>query len=529
MAWLHTWCGLVCGWLLCAIFLTGSLSVFREPITRWMEAQPLAAVDVRGFSGDGQLAAEHAARYLREHAEGARFWRIQLPLHPGEAVRLVWRTAQGAHQVSLAADSGMPLPEGVLRKTEGGRHFMSFHYMLQMPVLGFWLVGWLTVGLLVALISGVIIHRRIFLDFFTFRPGTGPRSWLDAHNATAVMTLPFLIMIAYTGLAIFYTSYMPWPLQTVYGADPSAYSRFESDLAARPAMPEDRLPAANASAPDFSALLREAQLLTGQPAHMLLVQNPDTATMTVRVIGQTDVGLPSPTLFTPQASVLFDGVTGRILQVQKPQPEALSMGDQVYGVIKSLHFADFGGWSMKWLYFISGLLGMLMMATGTLLFSIKRRIKSQGEFAAATAGIYRCIEAFNVACVAGIGVACSAYFYANRLIPVDVAERAQWEIRSFLLIWLATLIHALCRPVGKAWTEQLGLAALLCLCLPLLNRWTTGQDIGRYLAAEDWQRASVEGVSIVFGLLLIVAALKVRRRQHTSLIKTAASAKVNRG
>ena len=41
MAWLHTWGGLACGWLLCAIFLSGSLSVFRQPITRWMEAQPL--------------------------------------------------------------------------------------------------------------------------------------------------------------------------------------------------------------------------------------------------------------------------------------------------------------------------------------------------------------------------------------------------------------------------------------------------------------------------------------------------------
>ena len=40
MSWLHTWCGLSCGWLLCAIFLTGTLGVFREPITRWMEAVP---------------------------------------------------------------------------------------------------------------------------------------------------------------------------------------------------------------------------------------------------------------------------------------------------------------------------------------------------------------------------------------------------------------------------------------------------------------------------------------------------------
>ncbi len=513
MTWLHTWCGLVCGWLLCVIFLTGSLSVFREPITRWMQAQPLPVTAAATVASDGQRAASHAEHYLREHAGGARFWRVQLPQHTDEAIGLVWRDASGTRQVSLTADSGLPLPEGLLRKTEGGRHFMSFHYMLHLPVLGFWLVGWLTMGLLVALVCGVIIHRRIFLDFFTFRPGRGPRAWLDAHNATAVISLPFLLMIAFTGLAIFYTSYMPWPLQVVYGSDPKAYSRFESELSDKPPLTAQREPVGDArAAAPWSQLLKQAQTLTGQHAQMLLIQNPGTPGMTVRVMGQAQISPAPATLFTPQASALFDA-TGALLQVQRPNPETLSAGDQVYGVLKSLHFADFGGWSMKWLYFISGLLGMLMMAAGTLLFSIKRRIKSQREFGAATASIYRGIEALNIACIVGIGIACIAYFYANRLLPVELQARAQWEIRSFLLIWLATLLHALCRPTGKAWTEQLGLAALLCLGLPLINRLTNGQDISRYLAAGDWQRASVEAVSIVCGLLLMALLLRLRRRQ----------------
>ena len=52
----------------------------------------------------------------------------------------------------------------------------------------------------VAIISGVITHRRIFADFFTFRTRRGQRSWLDAHNAVAVLALPFHLMITYTGL-----------------------------------------------------------------------------------------------------------------------------------------------------------------------------------------------------------------------------------------------------------------------------------------------------------------------------------------
>ncbi|OUM73616.1 PepSY-associated TM helix domain-containing protein [Pseudomonas caspiana] len=505
MSWLHTWCGLVCGWLLCAIFLTGTLSVFREPITRWMEAQPLVVKDSSAVS-DGTSAARYAERYLVEHASGARFWRVEFPQYPGQALQLAWRSGSTLQQVSLSAETGEILPIGIARKTEGGRHFMSFHYMLHLPVLGFWLVGWLTVGMLVALVSGVVIHRRIFQDFFTFRANKGLRSWLDAHNATAVMTLPFLLMIAYTGLAIFYTSYMPWPLQTAYGSGPNAYSQFQSELSGEAASVGEP----NNAATDWPSLLRQAQTSTGQDARMLLVQNPGTQKATVRVMGRHDEAHPSQTLFTPQASVLFDGVTGATLQVQKPLPETMSLGDQIYGVLRSLHFAEFGGWGMKWLYFVSGMLGMAMMATGTLLFTIKRRNKSQKEFGAATARVYRCIEAFNVASIAGIGVACIGYFYANRFISADILDRATWEIRSFLLIWLATLVHALFRPAKKAWTEQLVCAAVLCICLPAVNFCTTGQHIGRYISAGDWQRGSVEIVALGFGVALVMALLKQR-------------------
>ena len=36
MAWLHTWGGLIVGWLLFVIFLTGSLAVFDQEIDNWM-------------------------------------------------------------------------------------------------------------------------------------------------------------------------------------------------------------------------------------------------------------------------------------------------------------------------------------------------------------------------------------------------------------------------------------------------------------------------------------------------------------
>src|SRR5690606_25108136 len=88
-------------------------------------------------------------------------------------------------------------------------HFVHMHYEFHAGTLGIWIVGFFAMAMLVALVSGIIIHKRIFKDFFTFRSAKGRRSWLDAHNASSVLTLPFHLMIAYTGLATFVALYMP--------------------------------------------------------------------------------------------------------------------------------------------------------------------------------------------------------------------------------------------------------------------------------------------------------------------------------
>ncbi|QMV75082.1 PepSY domain-containing protein [Comamonas piscis] len=521
MAWLHTWCGLLCGWLLCAIMLTGTLSVFREPITRWMQDRPSVEA-AQAPAQDGLHALDHALgqamRHLAEQAPQARFWRIELPAQPGDAMRLVWRSGSSNHLASLHPATGALLPGDQGRTTEGGRHFMTFHYLLHAGMPGYWLVGWVSMCMLIGLVSGVVVHRRIFQDFFTFRPGKGQRSWLDAHNATAVYTLPFLLMIVYTGLFIFYTSYMPWPMRAAYGTQASAYQRFQAELLHQAAEPADRpRTGIAANLVPLGPLLQQAQTLLGQPARIMVVEQPGDLHMTVRVIGRVDEDSQAAQgIHHPAGSVAFDGVTGAVLQIQHPSQHARSATEQVHGVMESLHYARFGGWPMRWLYFFSGLLGTLMVATGTVLFSVKRLQKSAQEFGQATPAVYRAIEAMNVASVAGIAVACIAFFYANRLLPVELPGRAQWEIRCFLWLWLASLVHAALRPPRLAWVEQLATAAALCLLLPLLNLLTTGQFGLHYALQGDGQRSSVEAVAIGLGLLLAAAAWRTQRSSRAS-------------
>lgn len=233
--------------------------------------------------------------------------------------------------------------------------------------------------------------------------------------------------------------------------------------------------------------------------------------MVLRVDGRESDGSASGSIRNERGMVLFDGVSGAMLQVRRPDPHmAQSAGHATHSVVEHLHFARFGGWTMRWLYFLSGLAGTVLMATGTMLYLVKRRQKSGGEFGSATARVYRCIEAVNIAAISGAALACIAYFYGNRLLPVDLDARGTWEVRIFLLAWLAAAVHAALRPRANAWREQWSLCALLCCALPLLNYVTTGRHLGSYALQGDWQGAGVELVALCLGALMCRVARKER-------------------
>lgn len=116
------------------------------------------------------------------------------------------------------------------------------------------------------------------------------------------------------------------------------------------------------------------------------------------------------------------------------------------------------------------------------------------------------IDVLNVAVIAGLSVACIAFLWANRLISVEIEHRSQWELGAFFAVWGLMLAHAALRPVGKAWVEQLALAAALCVALPVVNAMTTGGQFVQYAAQGDWLRAGVEWTAIALGGLLAYAA-----------------------
>ena len=111
----------------------------------------------------------------------------------------------------------------------------------------------------------------------------------------------------------------------------------------------------------------------------------------------------------------------------------------------------------------------------------------------------RLVDGLNVGAVAGLPVAMAAYFWGNRLLPVDLAARAQAEINLFFAVWAVAALAGLWRPGRRMWMAQLGTAGLLFGAIPLLNAATTATHLGVSVAAGLWQVAGFDLVCLALG------------------------------
>ena len=521
MAWLHTWAGLVLGWLLFAIFLTGTLSFFRSEFNLWMrpEMHGLQPVD----AADPQVAqtAQKALDALVRKVPNVTQWIMHLPDDRDPAVNILWRdTGNGRFEtLRMHPQTGEAIET---RQTMGGDFFYRFHFELRTAqkgrwaIEGRWVVGVATMLMFVALISGVITHRRIFKDFFTFRPTKGgQRAWLDAHNVTGVLVLPFYLMITFSGLMIFHSLYMPAGIATAYkgekGVDSNAYF---ADLQGEKAESRPRRGATDKVEPlpaiALHSILTEARTRwDGGRIGSVQARRDAKGRAVVEVTRHEGDRLQ----YRPPR-LLFDATTGQWLD----QADATSPAVKTYGVLYGLHMARFADTGLRWALFGFGLLGSLMIATGMVLWSVKRSAKSQtqasrkGAANAADAATSRApfgerlVAAINIATLAGLPLACGVYIASNRLIPLNVEGRADVELAWFFSAWGLALLWALAcavvRPSRMGWSVPLGAAGLVWALLPVINALTTHTHLGTTLPAGEWVWASMDLAFLATGLLL---------------------------
>jgi len=506
MRWLHTWASLVLGWLLFFIFLTGTLGYFEKEITRWM--QPELPMATSKFSN--QELAHIALNHLKQEAPNSKKWVINLPNSREEVLSVKWNhvtdkkeTAMGGHGRGRAKSTTQildPHSKEVVtpRDTGGGGVLYRMHYTLHYVdarTTGRYIVGIASMLMLIGLLTGVIIHLRgIFKDFFTFRQDKNLRSWLDAHIVTGVIALPFHIMITYSGLAFFIFMYMPFTALVNYDGKMMDYRK-----AAFPSEHPIEIKESKVALASIDKIISKSEAYFEGAIKSITIVNQGNASAVVRIKRENTTLLSGDKV----DKLYFSGSSGEIIKSLSPEkPEA----SNARSILTGLHRGLFADIYIRWLYFLSGILGTVMIASGLVIWTKKREAKQQDTLG------FKVVDNLNMSTIAGLPLAIAAYFWANRLLPVDMINRETMETDAMFFTWVLVLLFTIVMSSRKVWVILFYLSAFLYTLLPIFNFFFTERHLGITLAHGDWTLVWMDLMLVFTGFVFWFTGYKVQKK-----------------
>lgn len=498
MHWAHSWLGVVLGIIMFAVFWMGTLTIFAPEIDQWMIPETRIVHQERDISYDRLLAE------LPPEARASDYINFVVPTERHPAIGFFYRGADGTfHDSALDPSTGQPL--ALTDSLAASGFFYPFHLslMIEWQDLGYWIVGLAALAMLILLVSGLFIHRKIIAEFFVFRPHRkARRATLDLHNLSSLIGLPFYFLMPFSGLLIFAFLYLPWGIGEAFDGDmDAAYAEMTGDYAAPP---RSGRPAPLAS---VDAMKREAEALwsaeEGVPVKTNLVRVLNHGDETAVVYFRNT--FPEDRVVLSEYVAVFDGPSGKLIR-----NFSLPSIGEASAWIQGAHFVQFGHWPLRWLYFLGGLGGCVMIATGMLFW-----LRSRESKLANTSLGYRVVEALTIGGVSGIVLATTAFLVANRLLPADAAlaglDRAGLEVRVFWLVWLGAFLHAAFLR-ERACGQQCWAIAVSGMAAVILNAATTPHHIIAALSGGHWAVAIMDIVLIAGAGLALWAGLRLAQK-----------------
>jgi uncharacterized iron-regulated membrane protein len=495
---LHSWVGLVAGFALFVAFYAGAITVFQEDVQLW--ATPHATQAHATLADAQHLLDDVLARHpeARDHV-GMTFpgYELPEPMAYWQDADGTWLFASPGHTAGSTVAPGVaPLPELV----------NELHYSLGIPQVGIWLMGVVSLLYGVALVSGFVIHLpRLAKDLFALRPGRNlKRFWQDTHNVIGVLSLPFHVMFAVTGAALCLLLVAMLALSPlIFEGKLMAASTAAMDTA--PAVAKADVAAAPASLATWQAraiaAAREHGLETFQPGYLKLIHAGD-AHAVVEITGDSPRALGG-------GAVALDAVSGAVLATQLPGSR--DANHATLAAAYALHFADYGGIAVRWLYFLLGLGGAFLFYSGNLLWIESRRKRRQAEQGRAQLGMARA----TVGICIGVCVAISAAFVAAQVLPLlgwNVATGQRW---ACFISWALCALWAARRAPVKAARALLWLAAIVTALVPLAHGVATGWWLWRSAAAGHGALFAIDAGALAMAFAFASLARAVARRSLT--------------
>ncbi|KAF2507665.1 PepSY domain-containing protein [Flavobacterium zhairuonense] len=462
----HTVSGIVISVALFVIFFAGSFSFFRDEIINWERSESTA------LTKEIQLDYNNALQHLdKKYILHGRNITISKPSIEDRVAIYMEGTKDTLAPAKQKEGSFFYLDNKNFKSYTYeesyslGELLYRLHFFAQIPYpVGYYLSGFTALFFLFAIITGVLLHwNKIVSNFYMFRPKEKLKTlWTDAHTALGMIGLPFQFIYAVTGAFFMIKLLIVAPaVMALYGGDQDklykeleytdADYKFENKKLANPFNINQLVTKAKSNWADFEIT-------------RVFIQNYGDANMHVLVEGE----MLNHKKFTGNGKVVYRIADGKEVAKKNPVTQT-SYLDVVKNVLYRIHYGDYGGYALKIVSFILGIITCFVIISGVMIWLVARQKNNLPEkkrrFNSAVVRIYLaiCLSMYPITALAFIG---SKIFY-----PLSQSNLFTIYFGGWLLLTIFFIIKK-----NDAFTNKFCLisGSILGFLIPITNGIVSG-------------------------------------------------------
>ncbi|WP_166921603.1 PepSY-associated TM helix domain-containing protein [Flavobacterium poyangense] len=501
----HTVSGIVISVVLFVIFFAGSFSFFKDEIINWERGETapitkeiqlnynatLDTLDKRYTLHGRNISISKATNENRVNVymEGTKDSLAPAKLKEGQffylhTQNLKTQTYEEAYSL--------------------GEFLYRLHFLAQIPYpVGYYLSGFTALFFLFAIVTGVLLHwNKIVSNFYIFRPKEKLKTlWTDAHTALGMIGLPFQFVYAVTGAFFMIKLLIVAPsVMALYKGDQNKlyddleYNnpefKFENKKLANPFNINEFVAKTKSNWKDFEIT-------------SVQIQNYGDNSMHVIVEGE----LPYDKKFTAFGKVIYNVATGKVIAKKDPITENKYL-DGVKNVLYRIHFGDYGGYALRIISFVLGIITCFVIISGVMIWLVARDKKNMPEkkrrFNNSVVRIYLalCLSMYPVTALA---------FIVNKIF-YPLTQNNIYSV--YFISWLVlTIFFLIKRDINFTNKWSLISGSILGFLVPITNGICTGNWFWKTFANNQIQIFFIDIFWIVLAAITLYVSFKLKKVQ----------------
>lgn len=527
----HTISGIIICALLYVIFFAGSFSFFRDEIAAWQKGTSYAKYEQDFANYDKLIDSLGREMDLRGR---------DLTFYPNQGGTGTYVNISASNDSILNKENvaqKKPVKEQKKGRGRGGNtdsKYFSYdfvqhksgdyasnydmseflyrlHFLAQLnevPIrvgiapFGYFVAGITSFLFLFALITGLMLHwDKIVSNFFIYRPFKKWKTvWTDMHTALGVVGFPFQFLYAVTGVFLIINSVLAIPFgKLLYGGD---QDKMYQELGYSRSIKHEY---------SYKPMVKEVQV-----AHYLdLAQEkwPDAEMKRIHIKNYADSNMHILAEFEPHFNKSFAGTgiidyhihNDQVVEEKSPMDHPTYV-DKVKSLLYRLHFGDYGGYPVKTIYFVLGIMGCLVITSGILIWLVARNknnvIPRKRKFNLWMANF------FIAACLTMLPV--TALTFIAIKLKSEVNQHFIYSV--YFYSWLIlTLYYTLRKDINRTNRETLLSGSILAYCIPIVNGVISNNWVWFTISRRHTDILVVDLLWLTIGTIGMIAFIKSKR------------------